>query len=174
MATVLEKQLHLGFATTPGAGAAGGLGFGMMTFAGGRPESGFELFARQARLEDRIRSVDLVVTGEGALDAQSLMGKGVGQLAVLCDRLAVPCLALAGVVTDPDRSRSRFRMARGITPDLTDRETALKEPATWLERLTNRVATEYLGSFPPGPGLVPGVAPRSTTSSTGRTGIRPG
>ncbi|HXJ71501.1 MAG TPA: glycerate kinase [Candidatus Dormibacteraeota bacterium] len=143
MANVLEKQLHLSYADTPGAGAAGGLGFGLMTFAGARPESGFALFADQARLRERVEAVDLVITGEGALDAQTLMGKGVGQVADLCGRAGVPCVGLAGTVTNPDQARTKFRVARGLTPDLTDRETAFREPAVWLERLAARVASEW-------------------------------
>jgi glycerate kinase len=63
-------------AQCPGAGAAGGLGFGLMHFAGARLVPGFELFAALTGLEDRVAASDLVVTGEGSLDAQSLSGKG--------------------------------------------------------------------------------------------------
>jgi glycerate kinase len=53
--TVLKQQLHLAHATTPGAGAAGGLGFGLMAFAGAKPASGFDVFAQAANLEKCIR-----------------------------------------------------------------------------------------------------------------------
>src|SRR5262249_50978074 len=135
LAGVLQKQMGLAFASVPGAGAAGGLGFGLMTFAGGRPEGGFDIFARWARLEGRIRSADVVLTGEGALDAQTLMGKGVGEAAALAARCGVPCLGLAGVVPDAVAAQARFRLARGLTPDLTDRDSALREPGRWLELL---------------------------------------
>ena len=143
LASVLEKQLHCNYADSPGAGAAGGLGFGLMTFAGGRPESGFALFEQQARLSERMEAVDVVITGEGALDAQTLMGKGVGQVADLCARLDVPCVGLAGTVSDPQQAQTKFRIARGVAPDLTDKETALREPAVWLERLATQVASEW-------------------------------
>src|SRR6185437_9239646 len=51
-------------ATTPGAGAAGGLGFGLMAFLGAKAEPGFELFARFAKVKKLLRSAHLVVTGE--------------------------------------------------------------------------------------------------------------
>jgi len=71
----LKAELH----THPGAGAAGGLGFGLLAFSGARLEPGFDLFARLARLDQRLRSADLVITGEGCIDPSTLMGKGVGQ-----------------------------------------------------------------------------------------------
>jgi glycerate kinase len=65
----------------PGAGAAGGLGFGLMAFARARLSPGFGLVADALGLEARMRGADLVITGEGRLDAQSLQGKGPGGVA---------------------------------------------------------------------------------------------
>jgi glycerate kinase len=143
LAAVLEKELHLAFAELPGAGAAGGLGFGLMSFAGARPEPGIDIFERHARLRERVRAVQLVLTGEGALDAQTLMGKGVGEVASLCRRAGVPCLGLAGVVPEPEKAREKFTAAYALTPDMTDKASALREPALWLERLAAKVAAEW-------------------------------
>ncbi len=84
----------------PGAGAAGGLGFGLMVFCGGQFRSGGELFIKASRLEERMRQADLVITAEGAFDRQSLMGKGVGLVAGLAGGLGKPCICLAGAVGD--------------------------------------------------------------------------
>jgi glycerate 2-kinase len=130
-------------ANEPGAGAAGGLGFGLRVFLRARLEHGFGLFARYTRLEQSVRDARLVLTGEGAIDASTLMGKGVGELAELCRRIKVPCLALAGVVTDPVEAGTRFDKALAMVPDLTTREQALAEPALWLERLAWRAAREW-------------------------------
>ena len=143
LAAVLEKQLHLEHATTPGAGAAGGLGFGLMSFAGARMEPGIDIFERHAKLTERVKAAQLVITGEGALDAQTLMGKGVGEIANLCQRLTVPCLGLAGVVPDPERAKEKFRATYALTPELTDKESALREPALWLERLAAKAAEHW-------------------------------
>jgi glycerate kinase len=145
-AAVLDKTLHLAFAGIPGAGAAGGLGFGLMSFAGARLEPGIEIFERYAKLTERVRSAQLVLTGEGALDAQTLMGKGVGEVASLCRQEGVPCLGLAGVVPEPEKAREKFQAAYALTPGLTDKESALREPAVWLERLAARVAAEWTES----------------------------
>src|SRR5690242_1517867 len=79
LAEVVGRDLGSNAAIEPGAGAAGGLGFGMRCFFGARLESGFDIFARCARLRERIRAAQLVITGEGAIDASTLMGKGVGE-----------------------------------------------------------------------------------------------
>ena len=140
---VLEKQFHLAFATMPGAGAAGGLGFGLMSFLGAKVEPGIDIFERHAKLADRVKSAQLVITGEGALDAQTLMGKGVGEIANVCQKLCVPCIGLAGVVPEPEKAKEKFKATHALTPDLTDKESALREPALWLERLAAKVAGEW-------------------------------
>ena len=143
LAAVLEKQHNQFHGSTAGAGAAGGLGFGLMSFAGARAEPGIEIFERYARLTERVQSADLVLTGEGALDAQTLMGKGVGEVARRCNELNVPCIGLAGVVPEPEKAREKFRATFALTPDLTDTENAFREPGAWLERLAGKVATKW-------------------------------
>jgi len=83
-------------ATVPGAGAAGGLGAGLMSFCGGKLTPGFDLVAEAMRLGQHLKGADLVITGEGQLDGSSAGGKvpvGVGRYA---QRYGVPCVALAG------------------------------------------------------------------------------
>jgi glycerate kinase len=143
MADVLEKQFHVSFAAAPGAGAAGGLGFGLMTFLGAKMEAGIDIFSRHAKLTERVKSAQLVITGEGALDAQTLMGKGVGEIANVCQRLGVPCIGMAGVVPEPDKAREKFKMTHALTPDLTDKDSALREPELWLERLAAKAAAGW-------------------------------
>jgi glycerate kinase len=85
-------------AQTPGAGAAGGLGFGMMAFFGATLRSGVEIVIEATHLRDRLRGADLCLTGEGRLDAQSAQGKTIAGVARLCRELNVPCIALVGAV----------------------------------------------------------------------------
>jgi len=140
MAEIVRKELHHDWASEPGSGAAGGLGFGLRCFAGGRLEPGFALFARHAKLPERIKSVDLVVTGEGSLDASSLMGKGAGELATLCQASRIPCIALAGVVADPQKAGRLFAQVHALAPEFTTPENALSNPSHWLEKLAAQVA----------------------------------
>ncbi|MGA2864247.1 MAG: glycerate kinase [Verrucomicrobiota bacterium] len=141
LARVASVEFGRDFAREPGAGAAGGLGFGLLAFLGGRLEPGFELFARQAALERHLRRADLVITGEGSLDPSSLMGKGVGRVGQQCRKLNIPCIGLAGVVHDGLKARRAFTQARALT-ELASLEQAKAQPAWWLERLAQRVAGE--------------------------------
>jgi len=143
LARVLEKELHLQHADAPGAGAAGGLGFGLCSFAAARIESGFSLFAQFAGLEERLRRAQLVITGEGAIDAQTLMGKGTGEIANLCQRLGVPCIGLAGVVPDAEAAQAKFAATHALAPEFTSAEQAMNEPAAWLERLAAKAGAEW-------------------------------
>lgn len=97
---VLETMVRLSggrqTAQCPGAGAAGGLGFGLMHFAGARLVPGFELIASLTGLEQRVMAADLIVTGEGSLDAQSLSGKGPVAIARLARRHGKPVIAFCG------------------------------------------------------------------------------
>ena len=100
----------------PGAGAAGGLGFGLMAFAGGKLTSGFELIAAQVGLAERIRQADLVFTGEGRLDDQSLQGKGPIGVAKLAKSLGKKVVGIAGSVTDAPGLRDCFDLLIAIKP----------------------------------------------------------
>ena len=101
---------------TPGAGAAGGLGFGLMAFAGGRLTPGFELVAAQVGLAARVARADLVVTGEGRLDEQSLQGKGPVGVARLARAHGKTVLGVAGSVADSEELRAQFDLLLGIKP----------------------------------------------------------
>ena len=85
---------------TPGAGAAGGLGFAFLSFLGATLEPGIELVMRETRLEESIRGADLVITGEGRLDEQTAMGKAPAGVASIAKRYGIPVIALSGCVTD--------------------------------------------------------------------------
>ncbi len=83
----------------PGAGAAGGMGFALLAYLGGRLASGIDLVIDATGLEEKIRQADLVITGEGRLDAQSCMGKAPVGVARLAKKYGKPVVALAGCVT---------------------------------------------------------------------------
>jgi glycerate kinase len=147
LAEVVKRDLHLDAAAEPGAGAAGGLGFGLRCFFNARFESGFDLFARYARLQERIRTAQLVITGEGAIDASTLMGKGVGEIAKLCHQAGVPCIGLAGTFRRSELMEQTrqpyFTQVFGMSPDLTTPELAMRDPGTWLTRLAGEVAGKW-------------------------------
>ena len=139
LARVVKKQFRRDFAREPGAGAAGGLGFGLLAFLGAEMQPGFDLFARQASLERRLHAADLVVTGEGAIDRSTLMGKGVGQIARRCRELKIPCIGLAGMVGAGPGTGAFLTQAHALT-ELTTLAQAKARPAYWLGRLARRAA----------------------------------
>jgi len=95
-------------AARPGAGAAGGMGFGLLRFAGAELRSGFEMVAEILDLEERMRGVDVVVTGEGSLDAQSLSGKGPVGVARMAREAGAMVVGIAGQVSPEVRESGLF------------------------------------------------------------------
>lgn len=87
-----------GVADVPGAGAAGGAGFGLMALFGARLRPGFDLVAELLGFDERLARADLVITGEGRLDAQTLRGKGPAGVAARALAAGTPVLAVAGRV----------------------------------------------------------------------------
>jgi glycerate kinase len=143
---VLEQQdrFQAGLALRPGAGAAGGLGFGLSAFVGGCLEPGFDLFGRHTRFAERLWKADLVVTGEGAIDQTTVsMGKGVGQIARFAHQARKPCVGLAGVVNLGPVPPRRFTRVAGIVPRLATVEQATSRAAEWLAALARQVATSW-------------------------------
>ena len=97
-AGIVKDQTGLDVGSVPGAGAAGGLGAGLMAFTGARLMSGFRVVAETIDLENRIAASDVVITGEGRIDKQTLRGKapfGVAQLARKYNR---PVIGVAGTL----------------------------------------------------------------------------
>jgi glycerate kinase len=138
LAEVVRQDLGLDLARLPGAGAAGGLGFGLAAFLGARLEPGFTVFARHARLEHRLRLADLVITGEGTLDRSTLMGKGVGEIAKQCLQLGIPCVGVAGTIEQNAKITRSFTSIAVLT-QLTSSENAKANAALWLERLAQQI-----------------------------------
>jgi glycerate 2-kinase len=141
LARVARRQLRRDFSRCAGAGAAGGLGFGLPAFLGAELTPGFRLFASLSGMDRCIRRADYVLTGEGAIDGSTLMGKGVGELAKRCLARRRPCLALAGTVTASQSELKMFGLVRALT-DLTVAAEARTDAAKWLGRLSERTARE--------------------------------
>jgi len=122
----------------PGAGAAGGLGFGLMTFCGATLHPGFDLVADITGLHEQIAKADLVLTGEGSLDSQTLNGKGPAGVAALARAAGNPVIALCGI-TDPDvpELAKAFDLVLPIKDDSLSTEESISRAA---ELLTARIA----------------------------------
>lgn len=137
-----ERQTGRRCSGVPGAGAAGGLGFGLMAFCGARLQPGFSLFAHKAGLSRRLRKVDLVLTGEGRIDRSTFMGKGVGAIAQLCRQKGIPCIGFAGEACGAGFASRGFSKVRTLTELATARE-AKQRASYWLERLAAATACDF-------------------------------
>jgi len=133
----------------PGAGAAGGLGFGLAAFLGADLVSGADLAARLVRLDARAKRAHLVLTGEGRLDAQTMHGKACLRVARAAGRAGVPVIALVGS-TGPGWERLT-RAAGGpidrvetITPPGAGPRSAGDDAASRLEEAAARVVRDRL------------------------------
>lgn len=84
----------------PGAGAAGGIGFAFLSFLNGKLKNGIDLILRETRLEQYVQKADIVITGEGRLDAQTTMGKAPSGIAAIAKKYGKPVIGFAGSVTE--------------------------------------------------------------------------
>lgn len=100
-AAIVERDLGRSVADVPGAGAAGGLGFGLLAGTDATLKRGVELVMEATRLEEAMQNADLCLTGEGSLDRQTAFGKTAVGVARVCRRLGVPCVVIAGSVDPP-------------------------------------------------------------------------
>lgn len=117
-----------------GAGAAGGLGFGLMHFLKADLHPGFDLVSQALDLPARVAQADLVITGEGSLDAQSLSGKGPIGVARLANELGKPVIALAGHITDEVRQAGLFEKCAALSDFDLPLETLMSDAANLLTR----------------------------------------
>jgi glycerate kinase len=122
-------------AMVPGAGAAGGLGFGLLHFAGAGLIPGFDLLAGVLDLETRIRTADHVITGEGSIDRQSLAGKGPVALARLARSLSVPVMGFCGTADEEARDSGVFHSIYALTDSGIPLETLIANAASLLTEM---------------------------------------
>jgi len=95
-AQIIENKTGLNLKDYSGAGAAGGLGFGVMIFLKGKLERGFDIVARITKLAEKMAGADLVITGEGQIDFQTAHGKTPFGVAQLAKAKNIPVVAIAG------------------------------------------------------------------------------
>lgn len=96
LAAVIRKDLGIEVAKLPGAGAAGGLGAGLVAFLDGRMRSGVDIVMDAVDLPARLAGCDLVITGEGRLDGQTLSGKAPAGVAKVARKLGIPVIGICG------------------------------------------------------------------------------
>jgi glycerate kinase len=141
VARLLEAMTGQRVLNLPGSGAAGGIGAGMVALLGARLTPGFAMIAEQIGLEEKIRWADVVISGEGQLDQQSLHGKVIGGILDRCERSGTPCQLFAGRSTLPETPKIGDRPVPvheiiHLAPDV---DRAMKHAADYLTELARRV-----------------------------------
>ncbi|WP_180178962.1 glycerate kinase [Acinetobacter sp. YH12041] len=148
-ADLVEAGLGISKRNIPGAGAAGGLGFGLMAFAGAKLQSGVALIMEQNKLAQKIADADYVFTGEGKIDHQTALGKTPFGVAQVAQQLNKPVIAFAGLVGEGIESLYQvgFSQIVGINPPGCLLEEALKNAEQNLEQACARVMKEIKTKF---------------------------
>lgn len=140
LADVIEQDFHVDHADERGAGAAGGLGFGLMSFCGATIRPGFDVVAESIGLEAKMKDVDLVITGEGSLDRQTLEGKTPAGVAQCARKLGKRVYAIVGRATDEAEPRKLFDgVYQNARPGMSD-EQNMKRAAEFLRENARELA----------------------------------
>jgi glycerate kinase len=137
LAAVAARDLGVDRSHEPGAGAAGGLGFGLMAFTGARLRRGVEVVMEAVRFAQQLAGASLVITGEGSFDASSLRGKVPAGVLDAARLAGVPAAIVCGVAT----TDAPGAVVRSLV-DLVGNEVALADAARSLERLASELADD--------------------------------
>jgi glycerate kinase len=139
---VVAEQLRVDLATMPGAGAAGGTAGGAVAFLGASIHSGIDFLLDLVRFPVALETANLVITGEGSLDRQSLAGKAPWGVAQAAGGAGVPVVALVGRsgLTADEASSAGFAAVHALTELEPDLERCLRDAATLLTALARRFA----------------------------------
>jgi glycerate kinase len=133
-------------AATPGAGAAGGVGFAALAVLGAALRPGIELVLELVGFAGQVTAADLVITGEGSLDAQTPHGKAPAGVAAAARAHGKPVVAIAGRVTLPPGPLAAMGIARAyaLSDIEPDPARSMAEAGPLLEKLAGRVASDWL------------------------------
>lgn len=142
LADVTTREQQVDYRSEAGAGAAGGLGFGLMCFCGAKMARGFDVVAEAIDLESKIRRVDVVITGEGSLDRQTLDGKAPAEVAVIARRNGKRVFAIVGRSDGDAQLREMFDGVYAVAdPKKSDEENIARAPELLREGARNFAKT---------------------------------
>jgi glycerate kinase len=145
LVAVIEKQMGVTLADQQWLTGGGASGVVLSGLFGAEMSSGFDFIADAVKLDERVKNTDLVVTGEGHLDAQSLLGKGVIGLARRASRWGTPVVAICGTVTDDHRdSDCGLTAAFSLTTGPMSVSDAIGNASSLIERSTREAVRLFL------------------------------
>jgi len=132
LADTVTRDLGCDFRNEPGAGAAGGLGFGLMSFCDAKVRPGFEVVAEAVALEEKIKRANVIITGEGKLDNQTLEGKTPAGVADLARKFGKPVFAVVGRAEANSKVRDLFEGVYELGGPIPEAKELLRERAREL------------------------------------------
>jgi len=148
-AEVIKKDLVLNVAELKGAGAAGGLGAGLVAFLNAKLKNGVDIVMEATGIENKMRDVDLVITGEGAFDRQTFFGKSPYGVAILAKKYKKPVITINGSVNVSrdeisERDKNLFSGNFSTLNAAMNIENAIKNSKVLLKNITKELITFYL------------------------------
>jgi glycerate kinase len=139
-AEIIRRDLGVDVEHVPGAGAAGGLGAGLVAFIGARLRPGAEMVMEALRLDERLAGAQLVITGEGRLDSQTArFGKGPAAVARHARHAGIPVVAIGGSVADEAELRLLFDGLEATVVEPCSLDDAIAEARPLLVRAATRL-----------------------------------
>lgn len=141
-AKVVKKELGKDIDSLPGAGAAGGLGAGLVGFLDAELQRGGDLLVEILELEDAIRDADIVITGEGGINHQTVFGKTPIAVSRVAQKYGVPTLAMAGSLSEGYEAiyDEGITAAFSTLPEITSLEVALENGYENLKNTSMNIA----------------------------------
>lgn len=139
-AEIIRRDLGMDVERLPGAGAAGGLGAGLVAFTGARLRPGAEMVMEALRLDERLTGASLVITGEGRIDSQTArFGKGPAAVARHAKNAGIPVVAIGGSVADETELRLLFDALEATVVEPGSLDDAIAQARPLLVRAATRL-----------------------------------
>ncbi|ABK60931.1 MULTISPECIES: glycerate kinase family protein [Clostridium] len=141
-AKVIKEQLGCDVENVPGAGAAGGLGAGLMAFLDADLRKGVELVIKYTKLEEKIKGADYVFTGEGSVDSQTVFGKTPFGVSTVAKKYNIPTIAFAGRIGDgvEELYKHGINSIVGILQGVTNLDEALRSGSKNIQKTSENIA----------------------------------
>lgn len=147
LASIAHRKLGIDVADLPGAGAAGGLGYGAMVFLDAQLRRGVEMVLEAVQFHQRVKACDLCLTGEGKFDGQTLSGKAIEGVAGVAQAAGVPIIALVGAIGPGSQRAHEIGISKiqEIGQGLTHQQS-MSQAAELLEAGAGHVVKQFLDS----------------------------
>lgn len=142
-ATIIHQTINKDISKVPGAGAAGGLGAGLLAFLNAKLKRGVDIVIEATKLEEHVKGATFVITGEGKIDGQTIFGKTPIGVAKTAKKHQVPVIAIAGNLSEDSHivKEHGIDVLFSIVPGAVPLEEALENAAAFTERTAENIGS---------------------------------